>query len=136
MLKSIICCFALICAVITFSTEARADDDAPCTTTASGPYFSWSGLAQVKITVQCEAPVSTIQITNGQWRVDYDDPRYTDVGATGLSKTCSNVDKCELWMNLGSPYSVPGRTSVTTWSASSSYPSGSSFASATWDPYP
>jgi hypothetical protein len=63
-------------------------------------------------------------------------PRYTDVGASGLSKPCSNVDKCELWMNLGSPYSVPGRTSVTTWSATGTYPSGSAFASATWDPYP
>lgn len=135
MLKIIICSLALICGV--FATEARADDSAPCTTTATGPYFTfWGGGTYLKITVQCEAPVSSIQITGAEWLVDYDDPRYTDVGASGISKTCSNVTKCELVMNIGYPYSVPGRTSVTTWSGNSSYPSGSAFVSATYDPYP
>ncbi len=137
MLKSILCSFSLICAVAFFATEARGDDSATCTTTASGPYFSINGGGTLlKISVQCTSTVSTIQITDGTWLVDYDDPRYTDVGGSNFSKTCSNVAKCDLWMNIGNPYSVPGRTSVTTWSGTSIYPSGSAFASATWDPYP
>ena len=127
----------LICLIhLALADNVRADPPS-CTTTAAGPFFSpWGGGTWLKIIVQCSAPVATIQITGGEWDVDYDDPRYTDVSASGLSKTCSNVARCELSMNIGYPYSVPGRTSVTTWSGNSSYPSGNSFAAATYDPHP
>lgn len=119
------------------SVSAAASASTQCTAVASGPTFSWNGggtFLTVKVT--CDAAVSQITINNGQWLVNYDNPTYTDLGASGFSKTCNNASVCTLSMNIGYPYSVPGKTSVTTWSANASWPAGSSNANGMYDPYP